>query len=188
MAFDAILNNFDRLPLGKLWKYELETEVPLGNLGNLLFRKDSGSPVAIDQSITSYDPHTLPDKFDEYSDNLVSIVQECMEALEAGTVSEAFHEISATLGRVFGVEMGNNRMIHVQRGFIKSMKAACGLSSGKIQELYETVRSLFADVILNFPDITERSVGLHLINLQFINTLLSNIRNSTENILPSLNE
>ena len=177
LALDCIVNNFDRIPLKCLWKYEFEQGENIGNLGNLLFCSSNGSPVAIDQSITSIDPDLLSNKFEEYAFSLKELVHQCRLSLSDNKVAPKFMEIEDTLKRLFGISLGCEFVLEVQRGFVNAIDAACNLNESDLQFIYDKVYALFASVIENYPDMAERTVGLHSIHLPYLTLLLEKIIN-----------
>ena len=135
-AVDAVLNNWDRLPLGiPAWRaFGQETvRVPPypGNADNLLYRETDRAVVAIDTDMKRYYPENTPVGWQpiaplttdtEYVEQLGALFAALRSLSAAHALSTLAQYVRGGLERIRrGVRLSDGAMLAFQRGFIAAM-------------------------------------------------------------------
>merc|ERR1719436_646924 len=146
MAFDMLINNFDRLPLA--WSND-------GNLGNVMLGASQGPVVGIDQCVT---PIKHPNGLHMYLDRVKDVVAEArgspMGKSRFAAVKEAIHVNT-------GIDLGKEELYSMRAGvlaFMTEMAALC--VAGALEEKLQAVSREVADIAATLPPRLDET-GLH---------------------------
>jgi len=121
VAFDMIINNFDRLPC--VWDNQ-------GNAGNIMFTTDTAEPMSIDNVVCCISPEHKAATA-KYMERIREVVVDCIHHVDVGVEQLEFSRIRTFLrdGCVdgqgwtgLGVDIGVEGSLEVQTGFLNLVK------------------------------------------------------------------
>lgn len=117
VAFDILINNFDRLPC--VWDNK-------GNAGNVMFTKSTNDPMSIDNSVCCIPPEN-EEAFDKYMERIRDVVADCIRHVDQGVEQLEFARIRSLLkdGNLegqgwtgLGIDIGVEGTLQIQTGFM----------------------------------------------------------------------
>eukprot|EP01105_Mastigella_eilhardi_P010138 TRINITY_DN2374_c0_g1_i3.p1 TRINITY_DN2374_c0_g1~~TRINITY_DN2374_c0_g1_i3.p1 ORF type:complete len:403 (-),score=98.20 TRINITY_DN2374_c0_g1_i3:635-1843(-) len=166
LALDALLNNYDRLPLGNLWKYVEQA----GNLHNIAFRAN-GEPVGFDQSLTSISPIKLHARYEEYAAEVHSIV--CFAHEHRYTTCDTdnpFAAAAALLEDLLGLTLPAGESVRLLcEGFAAAADLVCTVTDDQLGEIYRRISApLFLMLDSYDGSVTEETVGMNRIDKDYL--------------------
>lgn len=197
LALDLLTNNWDRFPLGTLWDHEgnLGNIMLVRDVRGGAANKDANADadadteaeaeataeteteaagriqvLAIDNCTTAL---TDPEQATRYIDQARSVVAAVSASESKGTVAPCIE----TLRRALALPSGGTGDIGVagaralQRGFLECARAACMLPEGTFARLAQEVRAELAPLMEQLK-IDEASVGVHLVNEEFLSSVV----------------
>jgi hypothetical protein len=133
VAFDMIINNFDRLPC--VWDNQ-------GNPGNIMVTKAAGGPISVDNQVCCI--HSQNEKaIAKYMERIQHVVADCILHVDAGVEQSEFARIRSFLkdGCVEGhgwtglqIDVGVEGTLEVQTGFLNLVYFAVYGDSGADDE------------------------------------------------------
>lgn len=135
MAFDMLINNFDRLPLA--WSNQ-------GNLGNVMLNSSLGVVVGIDQCVSVI---THPAGFQTYLTRVRRVVSEVR-----GGQGRAFEAVKTAINNNTAIELSQGQLDRLREGCLEFLRdLASLLDSGELEEKLKTVSEDVAAVCENGP-------------------------------------
>jgi len=156
LAFDMLVNNWDRLPC--IWDND-------GNPNNILFSNDGASLAAIDTSITSIDPEQFGDSFNHYFDRVRSLMSS-VYAHPKDPPSEIV-KLQEFILHYTGCQLDNRDLLHVMNGMEEIGHSIATTPSSQFEKLRDGV-SESVDESLRMCHFTPDCIGLNRVNTQYL--------------------
>jgi len=177
LAYDVLINNWDRLPL--IWDHD-------GNLENLLFTSNPDKPViGIDQSVQSIQQKLHPENYTKYKNRVIKLLKE-ITTLSVGE-GTAVGNIRTCLKTHTLYDIGEEGCKMLCKGLLMQIPIICEkLTLDILQSLFNKFENDVNTLITNMvwgQDLASK-YGISLIDLDFLNNnieifkeFLSDIKN-----------
>jgi len=165
LAYDVIINNWDRLPL--IWDHA-------GNLENMLFTTNPEIPViGIDQSVQSIHQKLHPENFNKYTNKIIKLLQEITSySVDEGT---AIGNIRNSIKTQTLYDIGEEGCKLLCKGLLSQIPIICEkLTPDVLQSLFNKFENDVNDLINTMiwgQDLASK-YGITLINLDFLNNII----------------
>jgi len=160
IAFDMLINNWDRLPF--IWKND-------GNPKNIIFDLNQSLIYGIDNSITSIDITIFSSNFQSYKREVDSALNQIFD--NPNKESTNTKRVRDFIKLYSGIDIGEIGCVQIQLGIIETVKQASKLQVQEIERMKANVEGELMptmDLLGISPDI----VGINKINIQFLSSIL----------------
>jgi len=164
LAFDVLINNWDRLPL--IWDN-------VGNTENILFT-DSNLVYGIDQSVQSINPKLHEENFKKYIAKVSTLLNHAL-ALNTGDET-GVNKVRNCIKQTTDYDIGVSGCKYLYIGLLKQIEIFCStLDHTIIQSIYSNLEDEVTKMIGNmgYGMDTHSRYGLNIIDLVFLDTILA---------------
>jgi hypothetical protein len=134
VILDLLLNNWDRMPVGMLWKHE-------GNPNNLLVNTKLKRCFAIDQATTEIPQFLYPENHKEYMEN-VKLFMKTFQEIEP-TSESPIESISKFISLHSGFEISKEGKLFIFEGMTETIQKIKKIDFGVISKIKQKIFKSF---------------------------------------------
>jgi hypothetical protein len=133
LVMDLVLNNWDRMPAGCMWKHE-------GNPNNMLFQKSTKRCVAIDQSVTP----VFEDVHKEGNELYLNEVRTFVQLIKKNEQGDPIESVCKMIENYSSIKISKEGRETIHASIVETIKTLILLTKDDINNLKEKVKRMLS--------------------------------------------